>query len=72
MRKYPLWIAGRWQDRSLARQVKLSFRGATSVPVVSYSGPVEIGADLSDQREAGEQANFVPLVIAKTAHQRAI
>ncbi len=62
-------IAGRWQDRSLARQVKLSFRGAASVPVVSYSGPVEIGADLSDQRNYWA-AGYPAVMVTDTAFMR--
>ena len=43
-------VVGRWQDRGLALRLKRSFRGATSVPAVSYTGPVLFGSDLSDHR----------------------
>ena len=41
-------LVGRWADRSLVREAKKCFRGATQVQAVSYSGPVAVGADLSD------------------------
>jgi hypothetical protein len=41
-------LVGRWADRSLVREAKKCFRGATQVESVSYSGPVAAGADLSD------------------------
>jgi len=62
-------IAGRWRDRSLARKVKMSFRGATTVPAVSYSGPVEIGADLSDQRNYWA-AGYPAVMVTDTAFMR--
>lgn len=43
-------LLGRWSDRDLVRLGKRCFRGATRVPAVSYSGPVSLGSDLSDQR----------------------
>ena len=43
-------IVGRWEDRTLAREVKKSFRGATPVRALSYTGPRGVGADLSDHR----------------------
>ncbi|MCI0657619.1 MAG: M28 family peptidase, partial [Acidobacteria bacterium] len=43
-------LVGRWEDRDLARAAKRCFRGATTVQAVSYSGPVSLGSDLSDQR----------------------
>lgn len=43
-------VAGRWQDRQLAKRVKRGFRGATNLEVVSYSGPTVVGTDLSDHR----------------------
>lgn len=43
-------IVGRWQDRRLAGTVKRCFRGASRLPVYSYSGPAAVGADLSDHR----------------------
>jgi Zn-dependent M28 family amino/carboxypeptidase len=41
-------LVGRWADRDLVRLAKQCFRGATQVKAVSYSGPVAVGADLSD------------------------
>jgi hypothetical protein len=41
-------LVGRWRDRDLVRLAKRCFRGATTVRAVSYSGPVAVGADLSD------------------------
>jgi hypothetical protein len=43
-------LVGRWADRDLVKEAKKCFRGATDVQAVSYSGPVGLGADLSDQR----------------------
>jgi len=62
-------IVGRWQDRALARQVKRAFRGATSVPVTSYSGPTSVGADLSDQRNYWEQG-YAAVMVTDTAFIR--
>ena len=62
-------IAGRWADRALARDLKRSFRGATSVPVVSYSGPVGLGADLSDHRNYWA-AGYPAVLVTDTAFMR--
>jgi len=43
-------IGGRWKDRMLARDLKAGIRGAGGVRVISYSGPIIIGVDLSDHR----------------------
>lgn len=43
-------IGGRWQDRMLSGDLKAGIKGAGGVKVVSYSGPVIIGTDLSDHR----------------------
>ncbi len=43
-------VGGRWKDRMLARDLKAGIRGAGGVDVISYSGPVIIGVDLSDHR----------------------
>jgi hypothetical protein len=43
-------VVGRMSDRQLVRTVKKCFRGATDLPVYSYTGPTSIGADLSDHR----------------------
>lgn len=42
-------VAGRWQDRRLARAVKRAFRGASEVPVYSFNGPAGM-TEASDQR----------------------
>lgn len=41
-------VVGRWSDRSLIRKIKKCFRGASDLRAFSYSGPIIIGADLSD------------------------
>jgi hypothetical protein len=62
-------IVGRWQDRSLARTIKRCFRGATRLPVYSYSGPAAVGADLSDHRNYW--AHGIPAVmVSDTAFLR--
>jgi len=43
-------VAGRWEDRRLARRFKRAFRGGTELEIVSYSGPTVVGTDLSDHR----------------------
>jgi hypothetical protein len=62
-------VAGRWADRSLARELKKCFRGATTVPAVSYSGPVGIGADLSDHRNYWA-AGYPAIMVTDTAFMR--
>ena len=62
-------IAGRWADRSLARDFKRCFRGATPVPALSYSGPVGIGADLSDHRNYWA-AGYPAIMVTDTAFMR--
>jgi hypothetical protein len=42
-------VAGGWADRKLARYVKNAFRGASSLPIYSFTGPSEM-IDASDQR----------------------
>jgi len=60
---------GRWGDRQLARTVKRSFNSAGAVPCYSYSGPIAIGADLSDHSSYWAQ-NFPAIMITDTAHLR--
>jgi hypothetical protein len=43
-------VVGRMGDRRLVRTIKKCFRGATDLPIYSYTGPTSIGADLSDHR----------------------
>lgn len=62
-------LVGRWPDRHLVRQAKKAFRGATRVPVVSYSGPVVIGADLSDHRNYW-LAGYPAFMVTDTAYLR--
>lgn len=62
-------IVGRWQDRYLAKTVKRSFKGASDLPVVSYSGPVLFGADLSDHRNYW-QHGYPAVMITDTAFLR--
>jgi hypothetical protein len=62
-------VVGRWQDRKLARFVKQCFRGATALPLYSYSGPTQIGADLSDHRNYWKQG-FAAVMITDTAFLR--
>ncbi|MGH9423802.1 MAG: M28 family peptidase, partial [Thermoanaerobaculia bacterium] len=42
-------VAGGWNDRALARQMKRGIIGAGGIPVVSFTGPHET-SDASDQR----------------------
>jgi Zn-dependent M28 family amino/carboxypeptidase len=42
-------VAGRWSDRTLAREVKRAMRGAETVPVYSFTAPRSAGLDASDQ-----------------------
>ena len=62
-------VVGRWADRGLARVVKKCFRGASDLPVVSYSGPTSIGADLSDHRNYW-QHGYPAVMITDTAFMR--
>src|SRR5262249_16193122 len=62
-------IAGRFEDRDLAKMLKRCFRGAGSVPAVSYSGPVEIGADLSDNTNYWA-AGYPAVMVTDTAFLR--
>ena len=62
-------IVGRFQDRKLIRLFKRSFRGATKVPAVSYSGPTSFGSDLSDHRNYW-QAGYPAIMITDTAFWR--
>ncbi len=62
-------VVGRWEDRFLLRRCKTSFRGATSVPVVSYSGPTGFGSDLSDHRNYWTEG-YPSVMITDTAFWR--
>ena len=62
-------LVGRWADRDLARVAKRCFRGATTVQAVSYSGPVSLGSDLSDQRNYWARG-YSGLMITDTAFMR--
>ena len=62
-------VAGRWRDRALARHVKRAFRGATDLQVCSYSGPVSVGADLSDQRNYWRHG-WEAVMVTDTGHLR--
>lgn len=62
-------IVGRWSDRELVRIAKRCFRGASDLPVVSYSGPVAIGADLSDHRNYWG-AGIPAIMVTDTAYLR--
>ncbi len=62
-------VVGRWRDRALARDVKRAFRGATELPVYSYSGPAFVGADLSDQRNYWRHG-WRAVMVTDTAHLR--
>ena len=62
-------IVGRWDDRSLVRRCKRSFRGATDVPVVSYSGPTGFGSDLSDHRNYWAEG-YPSVMVTDTAFWR--
>src|SRR4029453_760845 len=62
-------LVGRWSDRALLRRGKKAFRGASSVPVVSYSGPVTLGADLSDHRNYWAEG-FPAFMVTDTAFLR--
>ena len=62
-------VAGRWSDRGIAREVKKSFRGASRLSVVSYSGPSLGILDLSDHRNYWA-AGFPAVLITDTAFLR--
>ena len=62
-------VVGRWADRGLVREAKKCIRGATAVPPVSYSGPVGVGADLSDHLNYWV-AGFPAFMITDTAFLR--
>jgi Zn-dependent M28 family amino/carboxypeptidase len=62
-------LVGRWADRDLARVAKRCFRGATTVQAVSYSGPVSLGSDLSDQRNYWARG-YSGLMVTDTAFMR--
>jgi len=62
-------LVGRWADRDLARLAKRCFRGATTVQAVSYSGPVSLGSDLSDQRNYWA-LGYSGLMVTDTAFMR--
>ena len=59
-------VVGRWSERTLVPKTKKAFRGASKLPVVSYTGPVVIGADLSDPRNFW-LAGFAAITVADTA-----
>jgi hypothetical protein len=60
---------GRWADRDLVREAKRCIRGASVVPPVSYSGPVAVGAGLSDHRNYWA-AGYSAFMITDTAFLR--
>ena len=60
---------GRWADRDLVRQIKKAFRGATGVPIYSYSGPMAIGGDLSDHRNYWSEG-YRAVMLTDTAYLR--
>ena len=62
-------IVGRWSERAPVRFAKRCFRGASDLPVVSYSGPVRLGADLSDHRNYWA-AGYPAFMVTDTAYLR--
>ena len=62
-------IVGRWSERGLVRDIKKCSRGASTVRAVSFSGPVIIGADLSDHRNYWA-AGFPSVMVTDTAYLR--
>jgi Zn-dependent M28 family amino/carboxypeptidase len=62
-------VVGRWMDRSLAREIKKSFRGASDLPTYSYSGPISIGADRSDNRNFWSEG-YPAVMVTDTADLR--
>jgi hypothetical protein len=62
-------VVGRWSDRRLVRHVKRCFRGTAAGPVVSYSGPMVLGSDLSDHRNYW-LAGYPAVMITDTAYLR--
>ena len=62
-------IVGRWSERDLVRAAKKCFRGASDLPVVSYSGPTAVGADLSDHRNYWA-AGYPAVMVTDTAYLR--
>lgn len=61
-------VAGRWQDRRLARSVKRAFRGASEVPVYSFNGPAVL-SEASDQRNYWAQ-DWEAVMVTDTAFVR--
>lgn len=62
-------VVGRWSERGLVRDIKRCFGGASTVPAVSFSGPVIIGTDLSDHRNYWA-AGFPSVMVTDTAYLR--
>lgn len=60
---------GGWRERKLARAMKRAFRGATTLPLYTYSGPAVPGVDFSDHRNYW--AEGIPaLMVTDTAFLR--
>jgi Zn-dependent M28 family amino/carboxypeptidase len=64
-----LAVAGRFEDRHLARQFKRGFRGAGTLRAVSYTGPEIPGFDASDHRSYWAEG-FQAIVVTDTAFLR--
>ncbi|OHE80401.1 MAG: hypothetical protein A3G75_02030 [Verrucomicrobia bacterium RIFCSPLOWO2_12_FULL_64_8] len=62
-------IVGRRSERQLVRSAKNCFRGASDLPVVSYSGPAVIGTDLSDHRNYWA-VGYPAFMVTDTAYLR--
>jgi hypothetical protein len=62
-------IAGRWDDRDIAREGKAGIKGAGRVRVFSYSGPIVIGSDLSGHRNYWSKG-YKAVLITDTAFYR--
>jgi hypothetical protein len=62
-------VVGRWADRRLVRRVKAAINGAGGVRACSYTGPVILGADLSDHRNFWNN-DFTAVMITDTANIR--
>jgi len=62
-------LAGRWADRDLVADAKKCFRGAGPLEAVSYSGPTDLGVDLSDQRNYWA-AGIPAFMVTDTAFMR--
>jgi hypothetical protein len=60
---------GGWRERGLVRHMKRAFRGASSMPIYSYSGPAVPGVDFSDHRSYWDE-DIPAFMVTDTAFLR--